>query len=143
VSLLSKPPIMRVAIVRDLDSTANFCFEGAPEPRYFAPCLEPYPALCRSVCYWSDAFPLQLNFPPTIAPQAGILKAGAAGIEFPLKAKHVLVPVIVGDAAAQRFTFSTSTFSGRSFDQLGSDDARSGIFGQHVLGLVDRRTLRR
>jgi hypothetical protein len=127
---------MRVAIVRDLDSTANFCFEGAPEPRYFAPCLEPYPALCRSVCYWSDAFPLQLNFPPTIAPQAGILKAGAAGIEFPLKAKHVLVPVIVGDAAAQRFTFSTSTFSGRSFDQLGSDDAWSEIFGQHVLGLA-------
>jgi hypothetical protein len=136
VSLLSKPPIMRVAIVRDLDSTANFCFEGAPEPRYFAPCLEPYPALCRSVCYWSDAFPLQLNFPPTIAPQAGILKAGAAGIEFPLKAKHVLVPVIVGDAAAQRFTFSTSTLSGRSFDQLGSDDAWSEIFGQHVLGLA-------
>ena len=125
---------MRVAIVRDLDSTANFCFEGAPEPRYFAPCLEPYPALCRSVCYWSDAFPLQLNFPPTIAPQAGILKAGAAGIEFPLKAKHVLVPVIVGDAAAQRFTFSTSTFSGRSFDQLGSDDARSGIFGLLING---------
>jgi hypothetical protein len=114
---------MRVAIVRDLDSTANFCFEGAPEPRYFAPCLEPYPALCRSVCYWSHAPPLQLNFPPTIAPQAGILKAGAAGIEFPLKAKHVLVPVIVGDAAAQRFTFSTSTLSSRSFDQLGSDDA--------------------
>ena len=114
---------MRVEIVRDLDSTANSCFEGAPEPRYFAPCLEPYPALCRSVCYWSDAFPLQLNFPPTIAPQAGILKAGAAGIEFPLKAKHVLVPVIMGDAAAQRFTFSTSTFSSRSFDQLGSDDA--------------------
>jgi hypothetical protein len=114
VSLLSKPPIMRVAIVRDLDSTANFCFEGAPEPRYFAPCLEPYPALCRSVCYWSDAFPLQLNFPPTIAPQAGILKAGAAGIEFPLKAKHVLVPVIVGDAAAQRFTFLDSLRNERS-----------------------------
>ena len=74
---------MRVAIVRDLDSTANFCFEGAPEPRYFAPCLEPYPALCRSVCYWSHAPPLQLNFPPTIAPQADILKAGGRGDRAP------------------------------------------------------------
>jgi hypothetical protein len=53
------------------------------------------------------------------------------------------VPAMMGAAAAQSYTFSTSTFSGRSFDQLGSDDARSGIFGQHVLGLVDRRTLRR
>jgi len=26
------------------------CSEGLPGPRYFASCLEPYPALCRSVC---------------------------------------------------------------------------------------------
>jgi hypothetical protein len=65
-----------------------------------------------------------------------ILKAGAAGIERPLKAKHALVPAMMGAAAAQSYTFSTSTFSGRSFDQLGSDDAWSGIFGQHVLGLA-------
>ena len=50
-------------------------------------------------------------------------RSEGARVEFPLKAKHVLVPVIVGDAAAQRFTFSTSTLSSRSFDQLGSDDA--------------------
>ena len=105
---------MRVAIVRDLDSTANFCFEGAPEPRYFAPCLEPYPALCRSVCYWSDAFPLQLNFPPTIAPQAGILKAGAAVIECLLKEKHVLTQVMIDAAVAQRFIFSESLSLRRS-----------------------------
>ena len=37
--------------------------------------------------------------------------------------------------AVQRFTFSTSTLSSRSFDQLGSDGARSGIFEQYVLGL--------
>ena len=125
---------MRVAIVRDLDSTANSCFEGAPEPRYFAPCLEPYPALCRSICYPRPRNPPSTELPPTIAPQADILKAGAAGIERPLKAKHALVPVMMGAAAAQNYTFSTSTFSGRSFDQLGSNDARSGIFGLLING---------
>eukprot|EP00964_Phaeocystis_antarctica_P022081 scaffold12259_cov63-Phaeocystis_antarctica.AAC.1 len=48
-----------------------------------------------------------LNFPPTLSPQAGILKAGAAGVELPLKAKHALAQVMMGAAAAQRFTFST------------------------------------
>jgi hypothetical protein len=43
---------------------------------------------------------------------------------------------VMGAAAVQRFTFSTSTLSSRSFDQLGSDGARSGIFGQYVLGLA-------
>jgi len=37
--------------------------------------------------------------------------------------------MLMGAAAAQSYTFSTSTFSVRLFDQLGSDDARSGIFG--------------
>ena len=37
--------------------------------------------------------PPLLNFPPTLPPQAGILKAGAVGIEFSLKAKHALVLV--------------------------------------------------
>ena len=37
--------------------------------------------------------PPLLNFPPTLPPQAGILKAGAVGIEFLLKAKHALVLV--------------------------------------------------
>jgi len=124
---------MRVAIVRDLDSTANSCFAGAPEPRYFAPCLEPYPAYCRSICYSSEKPPPFTELPPTIAPQADIHKAGAAGIEHPLKAKHALVPVMMGAATAQSYTFSTSTFSG-SFDQLGSDDARSGIFGLLING---------
>jgi hypothetical protein len=84
---------MRVAIVRDLDSTANSCFEGAPEPHYFTPCLDTYPALCRSICYPGPRNPpsTRTELPPTIAPQADILKAGAAGIERPLKeAKHAL-----------------------------------------------------
>ena len=68
--------------------------------------------------------------------KAGILKAGAAGVEFPLKAKHALAQMMMGAAAVQRFTFSTSTLSSRSFDQLGSDGARSGIFEQYVLGLA-------
>jgi hypothetical protein len=41
---------------------------------------------------------------------------------------------MMGAAAAQNYTFSTSTFSGRSFDQLGSNDARSGIFGLLING---------
>jgi hypothetical protein len=84
---------MRVAIVRDIDSTANSCFKGAPEPRYVAPCLEPYvsrtlPQHLLSV----RETPPSTELPPTIriAPQADILKAGAAGIERPLKAKHAL-----------------------------------------------------
>ena len=111
VSLSSKSPIMRVAIVRDLDSTANSCFKGAPEPRYFAPCLEPYPALCRSICYPLRETPLLLNFPPPLLRRPTSSKRGAAGIERPLKAKHALVPVMMGAAAAQNYTFSTSTFS--------------------------------
>ena len=88
VSLSLKPPIERVAIVRDLDTTANSCFEGAPEPHYFTPCLDTYPALCRSICYRSEKTPLLLNFPPPLLRQADILKAGAAGIECSLKATH-------------------------------------------------------
>jgi hypothetical protein len=53
-----------------------------------------------------------LNFPPTIAPQAGILKAGAAGIECPLEAKHVLALVMIDAAAAQRFTRRLAFLSG-------------------------------
>ena len=41
----------------------------------------------------SDHDPALLNFPPTLPPQAGILKAGAAFIEFSLKSKHALVLV--------------------------------------------------
>ena len=36
--------------------------------------------------------------------KAGILKAGAAGIEFPLKVKHALAQVMMGAAAARRYT---------------------------------------
>ena len=54
------------------------------------------------------------NFTPNLPPQAGILKAGAAGIEFPLKVKHALAQVMMGAAAAQKFTFLDSLRNERS-----------------------------
>ena len=54
------------------------------------------------------------ELPPTLSPQAGILKAGAAGVELPLKAKHALAQVMMGAAAAQRFTFLDSLEKGTS-----------------------------
>ena len=65
------------------------------------------------MCILGDPAPLWLNFLPTLSPQAGILKAGAAGFELPLKAKHALVPVMLGAADAQRFTFDNSLSSRR------------------------------
>ena len=62
----------------------------------------------------SDHDPPLLNFPPTLPPQAGILKAGAVGIECSLKAKHALAQVMMGAAAAQRFTFLDSLRNKRS-----------------------------
>ena len=58
--------------------------------------------------------PPLLNFPPTLPPQAGILKAGAVGIEFSLKAKHALAQVVIGAAAAQMFTLLDSLSKKRS-----------------------------
>ena len=62
----------------------------------------------------SDHDPPLLNFPPTLPPQAGILKAGAVGIKFSLKAKHTLVLVMMGASAAQIFTFLESLSKKRS-----------------------------
>ena len=66
------------------------------------------------MCILRDRCPLWLNFPPTLSPQAGILKAGAVGIEFLLKAKHALVLVMMGASAAQIFTFLESLSKKRS-----------------------------
>ena len=66
------------------------------------------------MCILRVTLPPLLNFPPTLPPQAGILKAGAAGIEFSLKSKHALVLVMMGAAAAQRFTFLDSLSKNRS-----------------------------
>ena len=66
------------------------------------------------MCIRSDRPPPLAELPPTVSPQAGILKAGAAGIEFPLKAKHALAQVMMGAAAAQRFTFLESLAKRRS-----------------------------
>ena len=57
---------------------------------------------------------LQTSPPPFLHRPATILKAGAAGIECSLKAKHVLVPVMVGAAAVQRFSMSSVLSSSRS-----------------------------
>ena len=106
---------MRVAIVRDLDTTANSCFEGAPEPHYFTPCLDTYPALCRSICYRSEKTPLLLNFPPPLLRRPISSKRGLQGSSArSIKAKHALVPVMMGGAAAQRFTLLVFLPSQRS-----------------------------
>ena len=80
----------------------------------FAPALPPYPAICYDRTNSPRREPPWLNFTPTLPPQAGIIKAGAAVIECSLKAKHVLVPVMIGAAAAQRFSLSSVLSSSRS-----------------------------
>ena len=62
----------------------------------------------------SDHDPALLNFAPTLPPQAGILKAGAVGIECSLNAKHALAQVVMGAAAAQIFTLLDSLSKNRS-----------------------------
>ena len=86
------------------------------------------------MCILRDRNPLWLNVPPTISPQAGILKAGAAGVELPLKAKHALAQVTTGAAAAQRFTFLDSLTTRRSCTLLCSDGARTWTFERDVIG---------
>ena len=67
------------------------------------------------MCILRDRCHLWLNFPPTLSPQAGILKAGAVGVEFSLlKAKHALVLVMMGAAAAQIFSLLDSLSKKRS-----------------------------
>ena len=86
------------------------------------------------MCILRDRNPLWLNFPPTLSPQAGILKAGAAGVELPLKAKHALAQVMMGTAAAQRFTFLNSLTKRRSRNMRCSDGARTWTFEHDVIG---------
>ena len=78
--------------------------------------------------------PLLVNFPPTLSPQAGILEAGAAGVGLPLKAKHALAQVMMGDAAAQRFTFLDLLAKRRSRTLLCSYGARTWTFEHDVIG---------
>ena len=103
-------------------------------PDILHPASNPIPHFAAASAIRVRETPLLLNFPPPLLRRPTSSKRGAAGIERPLKAKHALVPVMMGAAAAQNYTFSTSTFSGRSFDQLGSNDARSGIFGLLING---------
>ena len=99
----------RVATVRDFHISASSCFEGAPSPYPRPSSLHhtsiPTSPFARASALGPIAIPLLVNFPPTLSPQAGILKAGAAGVELPLKAKHALAQVMMGAASAQRFPF--------------------------------------
>ena len=113
VAFSSKPPFMRVP------SYATLTPRQTPNSKVCLSLITVF--LLRSL---SRTLPQHLlttrRNPPllkggsTIAPQAGILKAGAVGIECPLKAKHVLVPVMVGAAAVQRFSLSSVLSSSRS-----------------------------
>ena len=105
----------RVAITGDLHMTASSGFEGVPSPQYIASYLDTYLALCPSMCnsFAPRREPPWLNFTPTLPPQAGILKAGAAVIECSLKAEYLLVPVMIGAAATQTFSLSTELSSSR------------------------------
>jgi len=80
----------------------------------------------------------ELQFAPNLPTQAGILKAGAAGIEFPLKAKHALAQVMVGGCRCRaKIHLPRLALKGALVNlALLSDGALSGIFGQYVLGLA-------
>ena len=55
---------------------------------------------------------------------------GAVGIESSLKAKHALVPVMMGAAAAQRFTCLVLLPSQRSLTWLWSDGAAQDFWAR-------------
>ena len=124
----SKSRSTRVAIVHNLDTTANFYFEGVIVPRILNPASIPSLTLPQHLLTAQRILP-SLNFPPTNAPQAGILEErGLRGSRvLASRESHVLGAVPMAAAAARRFTFSTFALSKRSFDLLCFDDARSGM----------------
>ena len=80
-------------------------------PRYPAYCLDTCPALCRSMCYPLRRSPLWTNFPPPLRRRPAFSKRGLRGSSDALKAKYLLVPVMMEAAAAQRFTLSATLSS--------------------------------
>ena len=97
-------------------------------PRYPAYCLDTCPALSRSMCYPLRRSPLWTNFPPPLLRRPASSKRGPRESSDELKAKYLLAPVMMEAAAAQRFTFSTTSSSSRSLSLLCSDGARSCNF---------------
>ena len=61
-------------------------------------------------------------------------KRGSRESSDELKAKYLLAPVMMEAAAAQRFTFSTTSSSSRSLSLLCSDGARSCNFWHDLIG---------
>ena len=103
-------------------------------PQYPAYCLDTCPALCRSMCYPLRRSPLWTNFPPPLLRRPASSKRGPRESSDDLKAKYLLAPVMMEAAAAQRFTFSTTSSSSRSLSLLCSDGARSCNFWHDLIG---------
>ena len=103
-------------------------------PRYPAYCLDTCPALSRSMSYPLRRSPLWTNFPPPLLRRPASSKRGPRESSDELKAKYLLAPVMMEAAAAQRFTFSTTSSSSRSLSLLCSDGARSCNFWHDLIG---------
>ena len=102
-------------------------------PQYPAYCLDTCPALCRSMCYPLRRSPLWTNFPPPLLRRPASSKRGPRESSDDLKAKYLLAPVMMEAAAAQRFTFSTTSSSSRSL-KLALLRPRSCNFGHDLMG---------
>ena len=103
-------------------------------PRYPAYCLDTCPALCRSMCYPLRRSPLWTNFPPPLLRRPASSQRGPRESSCELNAKYLLAPVMMEAAAAQIFTFSTTSSSSRSLSLLCSDGARSCNFEHDLIG---------
>ena len=160
VSFSSSPPITRVAIIRGLHITASTGIESAPSHNIPHPASTPSPhfaAACAILCD-DPPFglpsprhcavgrskrglrgsmrrsPLWTNFPPPLLRRPASSKRGPRESSDELKAKYLLAPVMMEAAAAQRFTFSTTSSSSRSLSLLCSDGARSCNFWHDLIG---------
>ena len=134
VSSSSKPPMTRVAIVRNLHTAASVGFEGAPCHDILHTASIPAPHLAAACAILCDDPPLWTNFPPPLLRRPASSKRGPRESSDELKAKYLLAPVMMEAAAAQRFTFSTTSSSSRSLSLLCSDGARSCNFWHDLIG---------
>ena len=128
VSSSSKPPMTRVAIVRNLHTAASIGFEGAPCHDILHTASIPAPHLAAACAILCDDPPFGL----TLLLRSPVSSKRESSDE--LKAKYLLAPVMMEAAAAQRFTFSTTSSSSRSLSLLCSDGARSCNFWHDLIG---------